>query len=155
VDTDCHEVERSVEASPRRVYELVSDVRPMGDWSPETYRCEWIDGNRAHVGVRFRAWKRHGRLRWRNMPVVTAADPGREFAFDRRVLGMSVVWSFTMEPEGTGTRVRESYQLARGTPRWLDRLARRLLASGDRHAELDDGMRRTLERIAATAEARS
>jgi hypothetical protein len=68
---------------------------------------------------------------------------------------MSDVCSCTMEPDGTGTRGRESYQLARGTPRWLDRLAGRLFGIGDRHAEPNDGMRRTLERIAATPEARS
>jgi Polyketide cyclase / dehydrase and lipid transport len=155
VDTDSRQVERYVEASPRHMYELISDIGRMGERSPETYRCEWIDGNRAQLGVRFRAWNRHGRLGWHNTPVITAAVPGREFAFERRVLGVSVVWPFTIEPEGTGTRVRESYRLARGTPGWLDRLAGRLLGIGARHAAQDDGMRRTLERIAATAEAGS
>jgi hypothetical protein len=36
VDTEGDEVERDVEASPRRVYERVSDVRRMGEWSLKT-----------------------------------------------------------------------------------------------------------------------
>jgi hypothetical protein len=39
--------------------------------------------------------------------------------------------------------LRESYQLQRGTPRWVDWLAAKELGMHDRHTELDDGMRRT------------
>jgi len=49
--------------------------------------------------------------------------------------------------------LRESYQLQRGTPRWVDWLAAKELGMHDRHTELDDGMRRTLDRIAAAATA--
>ena len=30
-------------ASPSQLYDAVSDVRRMGEWSPECQRCEWID----------------------------------------------------------------------------------------------------------------
>jgi len=152
VDTELHVVERYVDASPAAVFDLVADVRRMGEWSPETYRCEWRRGAEAGaVGARFRAWNRHGWMRWFNSPVVVVADRGREFAFDRRVFGMSVVWRYTMEPSGTGTLLRESYQLGRGTPRWVDWIVGKELRMPNRHAELDDGMRVTLDRIAAGA----
>lgn len=152
MDTQIHEVKRYVEAAPDVVYRLVSDVRRMGEWSPETYRCEWQRGAEGPVkGARFRAWNRRGRLRWFNTPTVIAADAGREFAFERRVLGMSVIWRYRLDPVGSGTLVRESYQLLRGTPRWVDWVVAKELRMPDRHAELDEGMRQTLDRIAAAS----
>ena len=49
--------------------------------------------------------------------------------------------------------LRESYQLQRGGPRWVDWLAAKEFGMHDRHTELDEGMRRTLDRIAAAATA--
>jgi hypothetical protein len=47
---------------------------------------------------------------WASRPVVTAASPGREFAFSRteRFAG-TLVWRYQFEPDGTGTRLTESY----------------------------------------------
>jgi uncharacterized protein YndB with AHSA1/START domain len=153
MDTELHEVERYVDAPPRAVYRLVADIERMAEWSPETYRCVWKDGvSGPEVGARFKAWNRHGWLRWSNSPVVIVASPGEEFAFDRRTLGFSVVWRYTMAATGTGTTLRESYQLARTTPAWGDWIAAKVFGRGDRHAQLDEGMRQTLDRIAAVAE---
>src|SRR2546421_7599308 len=44
-----HEVRVHVDAPPSIVYSLVSDVTRMGDWSPETYACEWVDGGTGPV----------------------------------------------------------------------------------------------------------
>src|SRR3954467_15899573 len=33
-----------VDAPPETVYAVVSDVTRMGEWSPETVRCEWLGG---------------------------------------------------------------------------------------------------------------
>ena len=38
------QVQIHIEAQPEKVYALVSDVARMGEWSPECYRCEWMDG---------------------------------------------------------------------------------------------------------------
>ncbi len=54
----------------------------MGEWSPECYRCEWLDNSTVAVpGARFRGYNRLGRLRWQWIAIVDTADPGREFAF--------------------------------------------------------------------------
>ena len=57
-----------------------------------------------------------------------------------------------MEATGTGTTLRELYQLARTTPALGDWIAAKVFGMGDRHAQLDEGMRQTLDRIAAVAE---
>jgi hypothetical protein len=71
-----------IDAPPLTVYQLVSDITRMGDWSPECYRRGWLDGaTGATLGARFRRHNRLGGYRWQRTAVVTAADPGREFAF--------------------------------------------------------------------------
>src|SRR5437868_738521 len=71
-----------IAATPEVVYDLISDVTRMGEWSPECVACEWIDGATGpSVGARFRGQNRHGLARWSNKPRVVVADRGREFAF--------------------------------------------------------------------------
>lgn len=38
------EVHVHVDAPPEIVYGVVSDVTRMGEWSPETVKCAWLDG---------------------------------------------------------------------------------------------------------------
>jgi Polyketide cyclase / dehydrase and lipid transport len=147
------EAETYIEASPERVYSLISDVTRMGKWSPETYWCTWVDGATGPaVGARFRARNRHGLLRWSNTPEVIAAEPGREFAFRRVVLGNEVRWRYRMWPAGSGTRLSESYDVLTPSPGWLNRLVGVLMGVGDREADLMVGMRTTLDRLRRAAE---
>ena len=109
-----------IEASPERVYNLVSDITRMGEWSPETYSCAWIDGATGpQVGARFTGRNRRGLLRWSNTPEVISAELGREFAFRRVVLGNEVIWSYRMQADGSGTRLSESYEVLTRSPAWM------------------------------------
>jgi uncharacterized protein YndB with AHSA1/START domain len=50
-----------IAAPPELVYDLITDVTRMGDWGPECYRCEWLDGATApSIGARFRGYDRRG-----------------------------------------------------------------------------------------------
>ena len=72
-----------IAAPPQVVYDLIADVRRMGEWSPECYRCEWLDGVSAAVlGARFRGFNRIGRFRWERTALICAAERGREFIFE-------------------------------------------------------------------------
>ena len=147
------EVAIHVEASPEHVYDLVSDITRMGEWSPETCSCAWLDGpTKASVGARFKAHNRRGLLRWSNTPEVIAADRGREFAFRRVVLGNEVHWRYRMLPEGSGTRLSESYEVLTPSPRWMNWVVTRLMGVKDREADLVEGMRTTLQRLRHAAE---
>src|SRR5436190_12858062 len=103
-----------VNASPDELYALVSDVTRMGEWSPETVRCRWLDGATGPaVGARFKGSNRRGIMHWSTKPRVTAADPGREFAF---VAGLMISpremtkWCYQFEPAPDGgTNVTESF----------------------------------------------
>ncbi|CAN5903406.1 SRPBCC family protein [soil metagenome] len=142
-----------VDAPPERVYELVSDITRMGEWSPETGRCAWVNASGPAVGARFKASNRRGAARWSNTPQVIAAEPGREFAFRRVAPGAGEVdWRYRMEPAGAGTTLTESYEVVRPSPAIVNWVSGVLLRVKDRDADLAKGMRQTLEGIKRAAE---
>lgn len=121
---DRDEVSGYVDAPPAEVYDLVSDVTRTPEFSPEVQRCTWLPpATGPAVGARFVAVNKVARgPSWRNKPVVTVAEPGREFAFSRtEPLSGTVVWRYRLKPEGSGTRVTESYEVTRPVTRlgWL------------------------------------
>lgn len=143
-----------IEADARVLYGMVSDLPRIGEWSPECEGVDWEGGvtvpventtfvghNAVGPGRRIR-YSRHGR--------VLAADPGREFAFITDEGGReSTEWRYRFEALADGrTRVTESYHV-----RWIPTWARILDVPTNRHKELLRGMRTTLERLKATAEA--
>ena len=141
-----------MEASPEKVWDLVSDVTRIGRYSPETFEAEWLDGATGPaVGARFRGHvKRNGRgpVYWTTCSV-TASEPGRAFAFGVGPPGKPLnVWSYALEPAGGGTDVTESFHLAE-TP--LLRLYWALFGWA-RGRTNRNGMRTTLERIKAEVE---
>ena len=153
---DYDEVTVHIEAPPARLYDLIADVTRMPDLSPEILQCEWLDGARsAAPGVRFRATNKVRRgPSWKNRPIVTVAIRGREIAWARtEPFAGTVVWRYRFEPAGSGTRVIESYEVARPITRlgWfmIERFGEK-----DRRSALRSGMERTLQRLQALAEGR-
>ena len=145
-----------VDASPTVLYDVVSDVRRMGEWSPECRRCEWIGGATGPaVGARFKGSNRRGVARWSTKPRVIVADPGRAFAFVTGHLGRDMTrWIYRFESTPGGTKVTESFEMLRDMP-WYFRLADRLLMGvKDRKADLETNMGETLRRLKAAAEDR-
>ena len=150
-------VAMDIAAPPERVYELVADIPRMGEWSPECRRCAWTGGATGPaVGARFKA-RNKGRRgpSWFNTPVVTVAEPGREFAFNRSGPGIgSYTWRYRLEPTATGTRLTESYDVERPLPNLMRWMTEKWVGSHARDADLRAGMETTLQRIKAAAEAR-
>jgi hypothetical protein len=122
-------------APAQRVWELVSDVRNTGRFSPETFDAEWLDGATGPaVGARFRGHvKRNeiGPVYWTRCRV-TACEPGREFGFEVLV----------------GNRVTESFWIP--VPKLLRATA--FLGYLRKRRNMRD-MRTTLERIKDVVEA--
>lgn len=150
-------VDRYIEASPEALYAIVSDVTRTPEMSPEVVKCTWIKpATGPSVGARFKAINSAGRgPKWPNKPVVVTADPGREFAFARTEVGAGTVeWRYRFVPEGTGTRVHESYLVTRKVQRLGWFIIDTLYGLKDRRADLRAGMTTTLERLARIAEQR-
>jgi hypothetical protein len=152
---DRDEVSTSVAARPEDVYALVADVTRMPEFSPEVVSCRWLEGAAGPaVGARFEAVNAAAPgKRWRNRPVVTVADPGREFAFTRtEPLAGTIAWRYRFLPEGQGTRVVESYEVERPISRLGWFAIEKVFRGGNRREALRAGMRTTLEQLRATAE---
>ena len=148
-----HTVSVHVDAPPGVVYAAVSDVRRMGEWSPETTKCEWIDGATGPaVGARFKGSNKRGFLRWSTKPTVVAADPGREFTF---AVDGNVQWTYSFEPDGAGTKLSESFEMLKDLPQVYAVVERYLMRVKDRGADLERGMTETLERIKQAVERES
>lgn len=145
------EVTVHVDAQPKTVYELISDVTGMGEWSPECVRCEWMGrATGPAVGARLRGHNRRGVLRWSTTAEVVAAEPGREFAFvtrDRRGRDLTR-WGYRFQPspEG-GTDVTESCEVVR-----YEAVLKVFAPLRSRMPKIEQGMRTTLERVKAAAE---
>jgi Polyketide cyclase / dehydrase and lipid transport len=151
---DRDEVSAVVAAPPEAVYALVADVTRMPEFSPEVVSCRWLDGATGPaVGARFEAVNSAGGgKQWKNRPVVTVAEPGREFAFTRtEPMAGSIAWRYRFEPEGAGTRVVESYEVQRPVTRLGWFVIEKVFRGGDRRHALREGMRTTLERLGAAA----
>jgi hypothetical protein len=150
------EVTVRVEAPAESVYSLVTDIARMGEWSPETTRCVWLDGATGPaVGARFKGTNTRGFVRWSTKPKVVAAEPGRQFAFVTGHLGKDMTkWTYRFAPAGSdaATDVTESYELMADIPSYITFAERYLMRVDDRAADLERNMRETLERIKAVAE---
>jgi hypothetical protein len=145
------EVTRESSAPPDRVYELISDVTRMGEWSPETTACVWLGGATGpEVGARFRGRNQIAWRRWSTTCTVTAADPGRRFAFRVTSGPLAVAdWAFDIEPTPDGCRVTESFTDQRG---WLITTGGRLITGvSDRGEHNRASMGTTLDNLVAAA----
>jgi hypothetical protein len=148
-------VDRYIEASPEALYDVIADVTRTPELSPEIVACEWIDGATGPaVGARFRATNHAGRgPNWHNTPVIAVAERGRELAFSRteKAAG-TITWRYVFTPEGSGTRITESYEVTRPVTLFGWFVIGVLYGNKDRRGDLHRGMTQTLERLAALTE---
>ena len=143
-----------VDAPPEKVYELVTDVSRMGEWSPECRHCEWLDGATGPtVGARFKGSNRNGFARWSTKPRVVVADEGREFAFVTDLRGKDLTkWTYRFEPDGEGAKVAESFEMMADMPGFISFFEKNVMRIKDRKADLIANMESTLGRIKAAVE---
>jgi hypothetical protein len=146
-----------VSAPPEKLYDLVTDVTRMGEWSPETVRCEWVGGATGPaVGARFKGANRNKFMRWSTKPRVVVAEPGSEFAFVvPAIVGSKNLtkWTYRFEQATDGgTDVTESFEIMNDLPGYINFGDRYILGIKDRKADLEANMRQTLERLKSAAE---
>ena len=149
------EVTVSMNASPAKVWALVSDITRIGEFSPETFEAEWL--GRAlrtgpQVGAKFRGHVRRngvGPVYW-TLCRVTEWKAEEEFAFTVVLRGISVnTWGYRITPTPGGCEVTEYFRLSSHLPL---RLYWAVLGHWRNRTNVE-GMRQTLERIKAVVEA--
>ena len=116
-----------VAATPEQIWAAVADPSQMPRWSPENTGAPVGAGEPLKVGDVFHGTNKRGPARWTTKCRVTAADPGKEFAFvvqaigvkNPRLPGRIASLSYSLEPVGTGARVTETWtDLRAGWPDW-------------------------------------
>ena len=101
-----------VARSAECLYDMVSDVTRIGEWSPVCKACWWDEGSSARAGDWFTGSNTTADRTWETRSEVVVAERGREFAF---VVGGSYVrWGYTFTVIGEGTRVTESWEFLPG-----------------------------------------
>jgi hypothetical protein len=139
-------------ADPEAVWDLVSDVTRIGEFSPETFEARWTRGSTGpEVGAYFKGHVRRngvGPVYW-TLCRVTECEAGRDFGFVVEVNGEAINhWRYQLRPVDGGTEVTESFELAsKGYLKlyWM-------VLGALRGRTNERGMRQTLERIRAIAE---
>lgn len=95
-------VHRTLPLTAETAFQAVSDVVATAAHSGEIVQLWWerrVDPGTVTVGDRFAAHNRFLGMDWTSTSTVTAADPGRRFAF--AVSGTehpTAIWSFTLTP---------------------------------------------------------
>lgn len=152
-----------VDVDPEVAYAHVSDVTRMAESSPENKGATIVGGggSEARVGLEFDGRNKRGPAQWVTRSVVTAADPGRRYAFRVTTYGMRkpwlrtgiASWEYRFEPVDGGTRITETWTDDRRA--WPDLAARAFdrFATGSTFAEFQRGnIRRTLAKLKTVLE---
>lgn len=141
-----------IAAPAERIWQLVSDLPRMGEWSPENTGGKWIGGATGPtVGARFRGTNRKGLRRWSTTCTVTAADVGKRFSFDVTYGALAISsWEYSFDSNGNGTKVVEEWTDRR--PGWMKVMSGPVMGVLDRVAHNRSGMEQTLARLKAAAE---
>jgi hypothetical protein len=148
------------------LYSLISDPTRMPNWSPENRRATVLNSaedGAAFVGMRFEGRNKRGRAAWTTRCTVTAADPGRRFAFRVHTIGVkkprlrvaNASWEYRFEPTASGkTKVTETWSDDRTS--WPDPLVAvfdRVVTSGKSFPEFQRiNIRKTLDALKRVAE---
>ncbi|HEX5255948.1 MAG TPA: SRPBCC family protein [Mycobacterium sp.] len=138
-----------IDAPVAAVWELISDLRRMPQWSPQ---CRWMKPfGPVRQGTRTLNLNRRKRMFWPTTCTVVEVVPDRKLAF--RVDANNTIWSYELEPRGEGTRLIESRHAENGVTAFSN-LSVNALFGGTTNfeRELLDGMNASLARIKAAAE---
>lgn len=152
VSTEFAQLEESIEiaAPPATVWALVTDLRRMASWSPQVVKTV-VKGGPVQLGTRTFNVNRRGPLFWPTRTKVVRFEPHTDFAF--RVKDNATIWSFTLEPTATGTRVVQRREVPDGITDISVKLTKIAFGGQEKFgSELSEGMRQTLAKIKAEAE---
>lgn len=142
---------RLIAAPPGELWELVSDLTRMGEWSPENQGGRWVNGDARAVGSLFRGHNKSGLRRWSTTSRVVESSPGEAFEIAVTFVGLPVAnWRYEFEATSEGCRVTESWRDNRAP--WQRIIGRTMGDHSGSHARQE--MAATLANLAIATESR-
>ena len=144
--------EATVAAPPMTVWDLLTDLSRMPEWSPELVRMVPLKPGGLRVGQWYLGINRRKAFVWPTRNVVSVLEPGRTLAWDTTSSGARWIWE--LSPDPAGTRVVHRRPVPSGVTLLSKAVAPLALGGSEEHAdELEAGMRQTVERLKVAAEA--
>jgi uncharacterized protein YndB with AHSA1/START domain len=138
-----------IHAPVAKVWELVSDIRRMPQWSPQCRLMRPLGALRQ--GTRTINLNRRGPLFWPTTSTVTEVIPEQKLAF--RINANGTIWSYELQPIPEGTRLVESRHAENGVKPISTLTVNAVLGGEDSfERELVEGMNASLAKIKAAAE---
>lgn len=146
-----------IDAPAEEVWALVTDIPRMAKWSPQVVKST-VKGGEVKLGATFSNLNKQGIKRWPTAGKVVrftppAGESAGDFAF--KIRENKTIWSFQVEPTAAGgTRLTERRETPQGVSN-VSLVLTKLVLGGQKGFtdELRAGIRQTLERIKAEAEA--
>lgn len=144
----------TIQREPRAVFQAVTDISRMGEWSPECTGCSWLDGATGPaVGAKFQG-KNRARIgpvtvkKWTTTSEVTKFVQDQEFEF---VTDDFTHWRYEFIEIDGSTRLTESFRHEpyEGFSRFLYETLT------NRRKTMIAGMQTTLETVKAILEGRA
>lgn len=145
--------ETVVHAPFARVWQVLTDLGRMPEWSPELLRMVPLKPGGLRVGQWYLGLNRRKAVVWPTRSVVTELVPRQRLAWLTTSSGATWVWELADLGDGT-TRVVHRRPVERSLTLASRVVAPLLLGGSDEHAdELEAGMATTVARLKAAAEA--
>ena len=140
-----------INADPAAVYALITDLTSFAALTEEAQAMQWRKGSAAAPGAVFKGSNRNGSKSWNTTCTVTAAEPGKAFAFDVKYLVLPIAhWRYDITATENGCRVTESTWDHR--PGWFKPFGGVATGISDRNAANAEHIKLTLGRLKAKAE---
>jgi hypothetical protein len=142
-----------VAASAEMLYDMITDVSRMGEWSSQCIGGAWDDGAGPAEGAWFTGTNVHyaGEANYDRHCQVIVADRPREFAWVQSGIETGGArWGYTFTPVEGGTEVEETSGIIRMLPRLAEFTDEEVEAMIERNRV---GIAETLARFKAVAEA--
>lgn len=139
-----------ISAPPSAVWAIVSDLKRMGEWSPQCRRMI-VRGGEVKQGARTINVNRQGWKVWPTRSYVKVFEPERTLAL--KIAENGTIWTYDLEPTADGTRLTESRTAPNGVSNLSNFLSKHVLGGTENfEAELERGIQDTLARIKHEAE---
>ncbi len=144
---------RDIAAPAKTVWELVSDLPRMGEFSPENVGGKWIKGATGPApGAIFSGLNKNGFRRWKTTATVVECEPGKVFEIAISMGPAAIAnWRYEFKDIEGGCQVTESWGDHR--KRWMRAMGRPVGVHDGAHAKGE--MAATLASLAQAVEGSS
>lgn len=139
-----------IDAPPTAVWEVLSDLKRMPEWSPQCQRMQPL--GRLRQGAYTVNINRQGRRVWPSISRIERLEPNRIMTF--RTLTNNSTWMFEIEALPTGIKLTERRLVPAGGTRWASKTIVNLMLGGEDNFddEMLVGIETTLVALKTAAE---